>query len=144
MSDLSKLWKTHWQVISDDILFTKSRALGKPGFILKETEIQYYALASMFYSDKYHKKYTSLSVLFLYFNHFILLMMHYIIAEIDYLLKSIGKCLKNYPHIPQPPKIYLDANKNNLVMEETNYNKEEMEKEYIELLLNCNEKRRSA
>lgn len=41
--------------------------------------------------------------------------------------------------MPQPPSIYLDATTNSLIMEETSYDTEEMEKEYSELLMNCNE-----
>ncbi|KAK1387262.1 hypothetical protein POM88_015440 [Heracleum sosnowskyi] len=32
----------------------------------------------------------------------------YALSEIDDLLRSIGKCLKNYPQLPQPPQSYLN------------------------------------
>ncbi|XP_074326776.1 uncharacterized protein LOC141664721 [Apium graveolens] len=64
---------------------------------------------------------------------------YYAFAEIDRLLKSIGKYLKDYPQMPQPPSIFLDVTTNTLILEETSYDTEKMEKEYSELLMNCNE-----
>ncbi|KAK1355062.1 hypothetical protein POM88_048318 [Heracleum sosnowskyi] len=63
----------------------------------------------------------------------------YALAEIDDLLRSIGKCLKNYPQLPQPPQSYLHHGLNNLIIEETNYNITDLEVEYKKLLENCNQ-----
>ncbi|KAK1351975.1 hypothetical protein POM88_053689 [Heracleum sosnowskyi] len=51
----------------------------------------------------------------------------YALAEIDELLRSIGKSLKNFLQLPQPPTSYLNHGSNNLILEETNYNVVEME-----------------
>ncbi|XP_074358101.1 uncharacterized protein LOC141697564 [Apium graveolens] len=58
---------------------------------------------------------------------------YYALAEIHTLLKSIGKSLKDYSQMPQPPNTYLDCNVNNLIIEETNYDINEMEKEFQNL-----------
>ena len=60
-------------------------------------------------------------------------------AEIDDLLRSIGKSLKNFPQLPQPPENYLNHGTNNLILEETNYNITEMERENQKLLSTMNE-----
>ena len=54
------------------------------------------------------------------------------------MLKSIGKSLKDYNQLPQPPSSYLDFSANNLIIEETSYDQTEMEKQYEELIANCN------
>lgn len=59
-------------------------------------------------------------------------------AEIHTLLKSIGKSLKDYSQMPQPPNSYLDCNINNLIVEETSYDITEMEKEFNQLISTCN------
>lgn len=64
---------------------------------------------------------------------------HYLNTEIDNLLKSIGKSLKDYRQLPQPPTSYMEVGSNNLVHEETNYNIDEMKDEYKTLLKNCND-----
>ncbi|KAK1359339.1 hypothetical protein POM88_043813 [Heracleum sosnowskyi] len=58
----------------------------------------------------------------------------YALAEIDDLLRSIGKSLKNFLQLPQPPTSYMNHGSNNLILEETNYNVVEMEAQYKELL----------
>ncbi|KAK1350607.1 ATP-dependent DNA helicase [Heracleum sosnowskyi] len=63
----------------------------------------------------------------------------YALGEINRLLRSLGKSLKDYPQIPQPPPQYLNNGVNNLILEETSYNKDEMESEFKHLLSNCNE-----
>ncbi|XP_017227983.1 uncharacterized protein LOC108203520 [Daucus carota subsp. sativus] len=63
----------------------------------------------------------------------------YALAEIDDLLRSIGKSLKNFPQLPQPPENYLKHGTNNLILEETNYNINEMEKENHGLLSTIND-----
>ncbi|XP_017217347.2 uncharacterized protein LOC108194922 [Daucus carota subsp. sativus] len=60
------------------------------------------------------------------------------LAEIHKLLKSIGKSLKDFNQLPQPPSSYLDFSANNLIIEETRYDQSEMEKQYEELIANCN------
>ena len=61
------------------------------------------------------------------------------IAEIDDLLRSIGKSLKNFPQLPQPPETYLNHGTNNLIVEETNYNIMDMETENKKLLATMND-----
>ncbi|KAK1357764.1 hypothetical protein POM88_051020 [Heracleum sosnowskyi] len=63
---------------------------------------------------------------------------YYALAEIHTLLKSIGKSLKDYTQMPQPPYSYLDCSVNNLIIEETSYDTGEMEKEYATLISSCN------
>ncbi|KAK1398458.1 hypothetical protein POM88_008321 [Heracleum sosnowskyi] len=58
--------------------------------------------------------------------------------EIDKLLKSIGKSLKQFNQLPQPPPCYLQAGTNNLVLEEASYNVTEMEDEFEKLFKNLN------
>ncbi|XP_063950001.1 uncharacterized protein LOC108221463 [Daucus carota subsp. sativus] len=62
----------------------------------------------------------------------------YALAEIDDLLRAIGKSLKTYSQLPQPPNSYLHHGTNNLILEETNYNLAEMKLEHDNLLANCN------
>ncbi|XP_063941193.1 uncharacterized protein LOC135149410 [Daucus carota subsp. sativus] len=64
---------------------------------------------------------------------------YYALAEIDNLLRSIGKSLKNYSQLPQPPENYLNHGTNNLILEETNYNTIEMEAEYKTLEATMND-----
>lgn len=54
------------------------------------------------------------------------------------MLKSIGKSLKQFSQLPQPPASYLSSGLNNLVIEETSYNLAEMEVEFNKLYANCN------
>ncbi|KAK1404301.1 hypothetical protein POM88_003906 [Heracleum sosnowskyi] len=61
------------------------------------------------------------------------------LAEIHKLLRSIGKSLKDFTQMPQPPRNYLDCGTNNLVMEETSYDISEMESLHKDLISNCNE-----
>ncbi|XP_063949879.1 uncharacterized protein LOC135152724 [Daucus carota subsp. sativus] len=63
----------------------------------------------------------------------------YALAEIDDLLRSIGKSLKNFPQLPQPPSSYLNHGSNNLIIEETSYNIAEMKAENEKLLETMNE-----
>ncbi|XP_017250901.2 uncharacterized protein LOC108221541 [Daucus carota subsp. sativus] len=58
----------------------------------------------------------------------------YALAEIDDLLRSIGKSLKSFPQLPQPPETYLNHGSNNLILEETNYNILEMDVENKKLV----------
>ncbi|XP_074356353.1 uncharacterized protein LOC141696064 [Apium graveolens] len=60
------------------------------------------------------------------------------LAEIDKLLKSIGKSIKHYSQLPQPPASYLHSGLNNLVIDETSYNLTDMEREFNKLIVNCN------
>lgn len=55
------------------------------------------------------------------------------------MLRSVGKSLKNFLQLPQPPSSYLHRGLNNLILEESNYNVEEMELEYRNLFAQCNE-----
>ncbi|XP_017228718.1 uncharacterized protein LOC108203994 [Daucus carota subsp. sativus] len=59
-------------------------------------------------------------------------------SEIHTLLKSIGKSLKDYSQMPQPPSTYLDCGINNLIIEETSYDTTEMQNEFDDLYSNCN------
>ncbi|KAK1393271.1 hypothetical protein POM88_012327 [Heracleum sosnowskyi] len=60
------------------------------------------------------------------------------LAEIHKLLKSIGKSLKDYNQMPQPPISYLDSRLNNLIIEETSYDVTKMEEKFKDLFANCN------
>lgn len=63
----------------------------------------------------------------------------YIIGtDIDKLLKSIGRSLAQFKQLPQPPPTYLQTGLNNLVIEETSYNLEEMKGEFEKLFAHCN------
>ncbi|XP_017226413.1 uncharacterized protein LOC108202501 isoform X1 [Daucus carota subsp. sativus] len=62
----------------------------------------------------------------------------YALAEIHNLLKTIGKSIKEFNQLPQPPNSYLDCSVNNLIIEETSYNITDMKKEYEQLFASCN------
>ena len=64
--------------------------------------------------------------------------MFLIFVEIHDLLKSIGKSIKDFSQMPQPPNSYLDCNLNNLIIEETSYNINAMKSEYEDLISKCN------
>lgn len=66
----------------------------------------------------------------------------YFFAEINNLLRSIGKCLKDYPQLPQPPEDYLCHGLNNLVLDETSYDRQSLLSEYKILFNNCNEEQK--
>ncbi|XP_074352823.1 uncharacterized protein LOC141691974 [Apium graveolens] len=63
---------------------------------------------------------------------------YYALAEIHTLLKTIGKSLKDFIQMPQPPNSYLDCNVNNLIIEETSYKIAEMKKEFQHLFSTYN------
>ncbi|XP_074374099.1 uncharacterized protein LOC141714480 [Apium graveolens] len=54
------------------------------------------------------------------------------------MLRSIGKSLKQFTQLPQPPLSYLHSATSNLVYDETSYNILEMEQEFNKLFPNCN------
>lgn len=60
-------------------------------------------------------------------------------VEVNDLLRSIGKSLKNFEQLPQPPDSYLNHGSNNLIIEETTYDTFEMEKQHNELFAGFNE-----
>nr|XP_017255632.1 PREDICTED: uncharacterized protein LOC108225307 [Daucus carota subsp. sativus] len=62
----------------------------------------------------------------------------YALAEIDKILRTIGKCLKQFSQLPQPPVSYIQTDANNLIVDETSYDIEEMEREFLKLHSNCN------
>ncbi|XP_074337030.1 uncharacterized protein LOC141674206 [Apium graveolens] len=64
------------------------------------------------------------------------------IAEIDELLLSVGKSLKKFDQLPQPPRSYLNNGTNNLIIEETSYDTRKMEYETAKLLQDCTEEQR--
>ncbi|KAK1385267.1 hypothetical protein POM88_023002 [Heracleum sosnowskyi] len=45
VSDLNHLWRTHWQVMADDILNNKRRSSRNLEMTMNDEEIQFYALA---------------------------------------------------------------------------------------------------
>ncbi|XP_074352012.1 uncharacterized protein LOC141691172 [Apium graveolens] len=53
----------------------------------------------------------------------------YALGEIDELLRSVGKSLKKFDQLPQPPRSYLNNETNNLIIEETSYDTRKMEYE---------------
>ncbi|XP_074363854.1 uncharacterized protein LOC141704500 [Apium graveolens] len=63
----------------------------------------------------------------------------YALGEIHELLRSIGKSLKIFDQLPQPPDSYLNFGNNNLVLEEANYDVLQMKVEYEKLLQSCNQ-----
>ncbi|XP_074336272.1 uncharacterized protein LOC141673426 [Apium graveolens] len=62
--------------------------------------------------------------------------------EIDELLRSVGKSLKKFDQLPQPPRSYLNNGTNNLIIEETIYDTRKMEYETTKLLQDCTEEQR--
>ncbi|XP_074324016.1 uncharacterized protein LOC141660936 [Apium graveolens] len=62
----------------------------------------------------------------------------YVLAELNDLLRSVGKSLKNFDQLPQPPDIYLNHGSNNLIIEETCYDTLEMAEHHRRLLSSCN------
>lgn len=65
--------------------------------------------------------------------------MFMLLTKIHNLLNTIGKSLKDFTQMPQPPSSYLDCDVNNLIIEETNYNIVEMENEFNNLISSCNQ-----
>ncbi|XP_074381036.1 uncharacterized protein LOC141721793 [Apium graveolens] len=63
----------------------------------------------------------------------------YALGEIDELLRSVGKSLKKFDQLPQPPCNYLNNGTNNLIIEETSYDTKKMEYETVKLLQDCTE-----
>lgn len=63
-------------------------------------------------------------------------------VEINNILRSIGKSLKDYPQLPQPPEEYLCHGLNNLILDETSYDRELMHSEYQMLYNNCNDEQK--
>lgn len=55
------------------------------------------------------------------------------------MLKAVGKSLKDYPTLPQPPSIYLNSGSNNLIIDETSYDRDVMKADFDELISSCNE-----
>ncbi|XP_074362500.1 ATP-dependent DNA helicase RRM3-like [Apium graveolens] len=55
------------------------------------------------------------------------------------LLRSVGKSLKKFDQLPQPPRSYLNNGTNNLIIEETSYDTRKMEYETAKLLQDCTE-----
>ncbi|XP_074323272.1 uncharacterized protein LOC141660207 [Apium graveolens] len=66
----------------------------------------------------------------------------YALGEIDALLQSVGKSLKKFDQLPQPPRSYLNNGINNLIIEETSYDTRKMEYETAKLLQDCTEEQR--
>ncbi|XP_063942813.1 uncharacterized protein LOC108203255 [Daucus carota subsp. sativus] len=64
---------------------------------------------------------------------------YFALAEIHKLLKSIGKSLNDFNDMPQPPRNYLDCDLNNLIIEETSYNLDQMAEEHKSLISEMNE-----
>ena len=64
---------------------------------------------------------------------------HIKFSDVHQLLKGVGKSLSDFPMLPQPPPIYLNTGTNNLILDDTNYNVEDMRSEYEALINNCNE-----
>ncbi|XP_074356210.1 uncharacterized protein LOC141695899 [Apium graveolens] len=66
----------------------------------------------------------------------------YALGEIDELLRSVGKSLKKFDQLPQPPRSYLNSGTNNLIIEETSYDTKKMEYKTAKLLQDCTEEQR--
>ncbi|KAK1374491.1 hypothetical protein POM88_030684 [Heracleum sosnowskyi] len=47
VTDLKKLWESHWTNMVDDILYKRRSSTGNPNLILNEKQLQYYALAEI-------------------------------------------------------------------------------------------------
>ncbi|XP_074352029.1 uncharacterized protein LOC141691189 [Apium graveolens] len=58
--------------------------------------------------------------------------------KINTMLRSIGKSLKDFPQLPQPPAEYLEHGFTNLILEETSYVREAMLAEFNVLYSSCN------
>ncbi|XP_017221483.2 uncharacterized protein LOC108198231 [Daucus carota subsp. sativus] len=111
----------------DDIILKRRRINKDESLMLDDKQLQFYALAGLLSFAPMKKK----------------LKRYYVIAEIDDLLRSIGKSLKNFQQLPQPPEMYLNHGTNNLILEETNYNMTEMELENKKLLSTMNPEQKS-
>ncbi|XP_074352259.1 uncharacterized protein LOC141691417 [Apium graveolens] len=73
----------------------------------------------------------------------LLLTKFYALGEIDELLRSVGKSLKKFDQLPQPPRSYLNNGTNNLIIEETSYDTGKIEYENVKLLQDCTEEQRN-
>ena len=62
----------------------------------------------------------------------------FLTPEIDKVTRSIGKSLKQYGQLPQPPAAFLEHGSDNLIVDETSYDINEMEEEFNKLFPNYN------
>ncbi|KAL8093607.1 hypothetical protein AgCh_035481 [Apium graveolens] len=62
--------------------------------------------------------------------------------KIDELLRSVGKSLKKFDQLPQPPRTYLNNGTKKLIIEESSYATRKMEYETAKLLHDCTEEKR--
>lgn len=65
------------------------------------------------------------------------------LIEIDALLRSIGKSLKDFPLLPRPPSNFLDLDINNLIIEETSYDKAQLANQHNNLFSQCNDEQKN-
>lgn len=56
------------------------------------------------------------------------------------MLRSIGKSLKQFSQMPQPPSSFIQTGSDNLILDETSYNMIEMEQEFCKRFKNSNTK----
>lgn len=49
VGDFRNLWMTHWNAMSDDILYGQRKRKNKPDLILTDEQIQFFALAGLFH-----------------------------------------------------------------------------------------------
>ncbi|KAK1364112.1 hypothetical protein POM88_039673 [Heracleum sosnowskyi] len=54
----------------------------------------------------------------------------YALAEVDKLLRCIGKSLKQFSQMPQPPSSYIQSGSDNMIVDELSYSIDEMEQEF--------------
>ncbi|XP_074337035.1 uncharacterized protein LOC141674212 [Apium graveolens] len=120
VTNLKSLWLSHWRSMVEDILLKRRHVSRNSKLTLNDTQLQFYALAY-----KFLKKFNVCSI-----------------GEIDDLLRSIGKSLKKYDQLLQPPSSYLNNGANNLIVEETSYDFSEMDSEHHKLLCDCTEEQR--
>ncbi|XP_074326976.1 uncharacterized protein LOC141664918 [Apium graveolens] len=62
--------------------------------------------------------------------------------QLQFYALGVGKSLKKFDQLPQPPRSYLNNGTNNLIIEETSYDTRKMEYETAKLLQECTEEQR--
>ena len=67
----------------------------------------------------------------------------YTLAEIEICLQGHGKCLGDYPDMPQPDRCLVPEISNRLIHDELNYNKDSLADEHRRLMATMTDERRS-
>ena len=120
MSKPDVVWNATWKLLSDEILHHKRKLNNLPGTIFST--------------------FTNIIILFSLYIFFVgLQIADPQLQEIEMLLVSNGRSLKEFVSLPQPDMSNSSLFQNNFIMDELNYDKEDMGRQHASMLqdLNC-------